>query len=213
MTTAAALTYDSLVSDITVYADRSDEPFTTQIPRFIMLAENRIASEIRGLGYRKVVTGTLDANSPVVIKPARWRETISINFGIGTLNNNRVFLKLRTYEYCRSYWPDSSVADVPKFYADYNYDNYLIVPTPLADYPFELVYHERPLPLSSDNQTNWTTEYAPQLLLYACLLEAAPFLKNYEVQPMWQAMYDKAAAGISQEDMAQATDRTGRVQA
>jgi len=211
--TAAALTYDSLVTDIKTYVDRSDAPFTTQVPRFIMLAENRIASEVRGLGYRKVVVGAMEAENPVIVKPVRWRETVSINFGTGTLNNIRNFLKLRTYEYCRSYWPDSSVTGEPKYYSDYNYDNYLVVPTPATAYPFELVYHERPLPLSEDNQTNWTTEYAPQLLLYACLLEAVPFLKNYEVQPMWQAMYDKAAAGISQEDMAHVTDRTGRVQA
>jgi len=211
--TTAVMTYDSLVSDITTYVDRNDAPFVNQIPRFIMLAENRIASEIRGLGFIKVVTGDMSISNPVVTKPARWRETISFNFGTGALNNLRVFLKLRTYEYCRTYWPDSSLTGTPKFYADYNYDNYLIVPTPSVAYPFELVYHERPLPLSDTNQTNWTTEYAPQLLLYATLLEAVPFLKNYEIQPMWQAMFDRASAAISKEDMANITDKTGRVQA
>lgn len=210
---AAALTYSSLITDLMTYADRQDEPFTSQIPRFIMLAENRIASEIRGLGFVKVVTGTMTINTPVIAKPARWRETLSINFGVGSPNVQRNFLKLRTYEYCRQYWPDSSLADVPVYYADYDYQNFLIVPTPAAAYPFELIYHERPLPLSEDNQTNWTTEYAPQLLLYAALLEAAPFLKNYEVLPMWQSMYDKASAAISKEDMANITDKTGRVQA
>lgn len=210
---AAALTYSSLVTDVLAYADRNDTPFIDQIPRFIMLAENRIASEIRGLGFIKVVTGTMTINDPVVTKPARWRETISLNYGTGALNNSRVFLKLRTYEYCRQYWPDSTEIGAPIYYADYNYDNYLVVPTPVAAYPFELVYHERPLPLSDTNETNWTTEYAPQLLLYATLLEAAPWLKNYEILPMWQNMFDKAAAAISKEDMANITDKTGRVQA
>ena len=36
---AEALTYDSLVSDVQVYSERSDDVFVNQIPRFIMLAE------------------------------------------------------------------------------------------------------------------------------------------------------------------------------
>lgn len=208
MTAAASLTYDSLVTDIQAYADRTDAPFTTQIPRFIMLAENRIAAQVRGLGLRQVVTGEMLADEHTIAKPARWRETISFCYG-----PTRKFLKLRTYEYCRAYWPDETQVSEPLFYADYDYEHYLVVPTPASNYNFELIYHERPVPLSSDNQTNWTTEYAPQLLLYACLLEAVPFLKNYEVQPVWQQQYDNAAAAIMQEDSANITDRTGRVQA
>jgi len=210
---APAMTYTSLLSDIQTYADRDDTPFVSQIPRFIMLAENKIASQVRGLGFTKVVTGTLTATESVLTKPARWRETISFNIGTGTSNAQRTFLKLRTYEFCRQYWPNSELTDQPIYYADYNYENLLLVPTPDAAYPFEFIYHERPLPLSTDNETNWTTEYAPQLLLYGALVEAAPFLKNFEILPMWQALYNEAASAIMKEDMANVTDKTGRVQA
>ena len=72
---AEALTYDSLVSDVQVYSERSDDVFVNQIPRFIMLAENRIASETRQLGSQQQATGSLTTN--VLPKPERWRETIS----------------------------------------------------------------------------------------------------------------------------------------
>jgi len=38
---AEGMTYDSLVSDVELYAERHDAEFIDQIPRFIMMAENR----------------------------------------------------------------------------------------------------------------------------------------------------------------------------
>ena len=57
-------------------------------------------------------------------------------------------------------------------------------------------------------QTNWITEYAPQLLLYGTLVEATPFLKNDERIPVWQSMYDRAAAMLNGEDLAKILDRS-----
>ena len=189
-----AMTYNSLVSDVISYCERTDAPFVSQVPRFVMMAENRLASEVRGLGFQQYVTGTL--SGAVFSKPERWRETISFNIKVG---NERQFLLPRTYDYCRAYAPDSAVTGVPRFYADYQYENYLIVPTPAVQHAFEISYYERPVPLSDSVQTNWTTQYAPQLLLYATLLEAQPFLKRPELLAQWTTLYDRALQGIAQE--------------
>ena len=62
--------------------------------------------------------------------------------------------------------------------------------------------------LDESVQTNWITEYAPQLLLYGTLVEATPFLKNDERIPVWQSMYDRAAAMLNGEDLAKILDRS-----
>lgn len=77
----AATTYTSLVSDVLTYAERSDEPFVSQVPRFIALAENRLASETKLLGSLNVVSGTL--NGATLEKPARWRKTKSFAVRLG----------------------------------------------------------------------------------------------------------------------------------
>ena len=100
-------------------------------------------------------------------------------------------------------FPDAT----PEFYADYNYSNWLLAPTPDAAYPMEVLYYELPALLDDVQQSNWLTEYAPQLLLYATLLEATPFLKNDERIGTWQTMYDRAAASLSGEDLAKILDR------
>lgn len=202
-----ALTYSSLVSDVQLYAERNDVPFTNQIPRFIMLAENRIASEIHGLGYLRAVTFDLTDGDSTYEKPARWRETVSLSLTSGTQRRN---MYPRQYSYLRSYWPDASLKDEPMFYSDYDYEHWLIVPTPNATYTAEVMYHERPLPLSDENQTNWTTQYAPQLLLYATLLEAQPFLKRAERIQEFQALFDRAAEALQKENGIRQTDRSMR---
>ena len=209
MTTAASMTYDSLVADIQTYAERDDEPFVTQIPRFVMMAENRIISEIKGLGFKKVVTTDLSVGTNVIAKPTGWRETISIN--VTGIDAQRYPLFERTYEYLRMYWPDDGATDVPKYYSDYDYEHYLIAPTPNNIALMEIHYYERPEPLSPTNQTSWTTQYAPQLLLYACLLEAQPFLKLDERIQIYQAMFDRASQSFQIEDKRRVADRSALV--
>ena len=193
---SATMTYSQLVEDVKQYAERFDQPFIAQIPRFIALAENRIATEIRGLGYVRYVTGSFTPADPVVEKPSRWRETSSWFY---VKAGKVVFLKQRGYSYVRSYWPDLSQTGDPEYYSDYDYEHLLVVPTPSNPMAFELAYFERPLPLSESNQTNWTTQYAPQLLLYAALIEAQPFLKRPERIAEFQGLFDRAAAAVSNE--------------
>lgn len=200
MTTPAAMTYDSLVADIQTYAERSDQPFVDQIPRFIMLAENRIASEIHGLGFVRVVDGNLTASNPVVEKPQRWRETKS--FLLPDLGR---YLFKRSLEYCEIFGATDD-SGVPRYYADYDYEHFYVTGVPDSNHAFRLRYHERPEPLSTANQTSWTTRYAPQLLLYATLLEAQPFLKLAERITEFQGLFDRAAAALSAENALNKSD-------
>jgi len=269
------MTYDSLVADLEDYLDRSDARLIAQIPNFISLAEIRCAREIKNLGFKTSVVSVMQPGNYVYIKPNRWLETISINYGtstpyattsrqnasgtrtltlskahdfavgdsvsvfnVGGTNYNgnftisavtqytisylsgsgteaatsdsdgvvtapleeRVSILPRSYEFCNNYWPNRTSTGAPKFYADYDYENWLIVPTPDIAYPFEVVYFEKPMPLSSTNQTNWLTDYARDLLLYASLLETASYLKDDKRIPVWKDYYMQAATALKTEN-------------
>ena len=203
---APAMTYTTLVSDVTAYAERSDTNFTDQIPRFIMMCENRIASEVRGLGLMKFATSNFISGTANYAKPDRWRETVSMSY---VTSGQRYYLFERSYEYCRTYWPvTATTTTTPKYYANYDYTNFLIVGTPGSTDQFELCYYERPLPLSASNETNWVTEYSPQLLLYGTLLEAQPFLKLDERMVLFKQLYQEAADGVANEAKRRAQDQS-----
>jgi hypothetical protein len=204
MTVAAVMTYDSLVNDIQTYLERTDTQTLDKIPQFIMLAEQIIASEIKFLGNLTVATSNMVASENVIPKPARWRKTVSMNV---TVAGKRYPVLLRTYEYIREYWPIATSTDVPAFFCDYDYEHWLVGPTPAAGYSYEVLYYQRVQPLDSANQSNWFTQYAPQALLYGTLLQAMPFLKNDERMPMWQSNYDKIIEVLKVENVTRGADR------
>ena len=204
MATASVMTYTTLVENIESYLERTDTATLVKIPLFIMLAEQVIASKIKFLGNLTVNTSNMVASTAVIAKPARWHKTVSMNI---TVAGSRQPVLLRKYEYLRNYFPDPTATGVPKYYADYDYTNWLVAPTPSIAYAFEVLYYERVQPLDSSNQTNWFTIYAPQALLYGSLLQAMPFLKNDDRIPMWQSQYDAIMTTLSQEDKLRIADR------
>jgi hypothetical protein len=204
MTAAAVQTYDSLVNDISTYLERTDTATLEKIPQFIMLAEQIIAADLKFLGNLNVVQSNMVTGEDVLDKPARWRKTVSMNI---TVNGKRQPVLLRDYEYLREYWPDPTQTDTPLYYSDYDYTHWLVAPTPDTNYTFEVLYYQRVPPLSSANQTNWFTEYAPQAMLYGSLLQAMPFLKNDERVQLWQAMYQQAIEMLKLENVARIGDR------
>jgi hypothetical protein len=199
------MTYTSLLEDIRNYLERgfteqSDKIVFNQLPRLVTLAERRISRELKILGFLRAVQTTMVAGVAVLQKPDRWRDTVSMR-----VNSKSLFS--RSYEYLRSYWPDEAQLGTPEFYSDYDYQHWLIAPTPSVDMPAEIMYYEQPAFLGEDSQTNWLTEYAPDLLLYATLLEASPFLKKDERLTVWQGMYERAAQALGGEDLKRIMDR------
>jgi hypothetical protein len=208
---AEVMTYTSLKDDIRRYLERGTITDTTvyaQIPRLIGLAERTIARQLKVTGIINVVESTLVAGTSVYPKPDRWRRTTSMEFGVGTPPlQKRLPLYPRVYEYCRAFWPNSDLRAQPKFYADYDYQHWLIVPTPVIDSPWQIIYYQLPPLLDDSNQTNWLTDYAPNALLYRSLLEATPFLKNDERIGTWENLYTEAIKDINTEDLEKVVDR------
>ena len=169
-----------------------------------MLAEQVLAADLKFLGNLTVVESTMVQGEAVIAKPSRWRKTVSMNI---TVAGKRQPVFIRKYEYLREYWPDAAETDIPAFYCDYDYEHWLIAPTPDDDYTYEVLYYERLQPLDSSNQSNWFTQYAPQALLYGSLLQAMPFLKNDERIPMWQQQYDLIVNVLKTEDVLRIGDR------
>jgi len=203
---STSTTFTTLLEDARRYLERgftaeSDPIVYEQLPRLITLAQRRIARELKIQGFIRAVSTPLSVGVAVYLKPDRWRDTVSM-----TVNGSPIFA--RAYEYLRSYWPNEAETAAPQFYADYDYQHWLITPTPAATDTLEILYYEQPRFLDNETQTNWLTEYAPDLLLYATLLEATPFLKNDERMQMWQTTYDRAAQALSGEDLKRILDRT-----
>ena len=199
---AFELTYDNLITTVGDYLERSD--LDSSIPTFIRLAEKKVARVLKAQLSTVTVTNTLTADNPLVTKPTRWIETVS--FTVMSGNNVRV-LKKRSRETIQQMFPDTSVTDMPTYYAEWQENYFYLGATPDQAYDFELLIYQEPLPLDSGNQTNFLTEIAPDLMIYSTLLEATGYLKNDDKLPVWSAARDESIRQLTGLDVSRQSDR------
>jgi hypothetical protein len=198
------LSYTSLVQTLQNYLQRNDALVINQIPQFIELAQQRIVRELKILGTRTEVTGTFDGTTQstgIMAKPSDWRKTISFYVGTGAGNNTHTPIYERTYEFIRTVYPDPTVQGTPRYYGDADWNHWLVQPSPASGLPFKIPYYGTLVFLDATTSTNWLTVNAPDLLLYACLMEAIPFLKTDERIPVWQGMYQNAKLALQAQEL------------
>jgi hypothetical protein len=204
MSGAYVMTYDNLVLDVQRYMERNDEGFVAQIPSLIGLAESAIAAELKSLLQLNVVETTLLENQTVLVKPARWRKTVSVKA------NGKPIL-LRSQDYIAQYQSESD-AGIPKYYADYDYNNWTFAPAPAEDTAVELIYYSLIQPLDTTNQENLFTRECPQAMLFGTLLQAQGYLKALDKLPVWKSYYTDSLAALKKEDNARRLDRNTTIQ-
>lgn len=198
------MTYDSLVLNVQQYMERNDADFVAQIPNLIALAEASIAAELKTYLQLIVVETTLAEGQEVLNKPARWRKTVSMK------TNGKPVL-LRSQDYVAQYLSESDPG-LPKYYADYDFNNWNFAPAPDQDYPVEIIYYAEIQPLDASNQQNLWTAIAPQAMLYGTLLQAQGYLKALDKLPVWKSYYNDAIAAIKKEDNSRRVDRNASIQ-
>lgn len=206
--------YNSLTTQIQNYANRTDVFFISQIPDFINQAITRIYSEAKNIGFQTILsTETLTQGNRLVTKPTvaplQWKETISFQYTITGTSPFITYLLPRSYEFCTTYAPNVNIRSAPVFYADLSYTQFYIVPTPDIAYPYTLTYLGTPL-FNTVNATNFLTERYPSLLLYACLLEMTPFLKDDERVPVFESLYNRALQNINKDTKKLYIDRISK---
>ena len=82
--------------------------------------------------------------------------------------------------YLQTYTPASTTTGLPKYYARFDTDNFIVAPTPDSSYNVELHYYYQPASLTAgaDSGTTWLSTNAPYALLYGAVYEAYNYMKG-----------------------------------
>lgn len=201
------MTYSTLVEQIQSYLNRRDAETIAQIPNFIYMAEQRLCRDMKNIGIENYVVSTFTPGLYTYQKPANWQRTLNINYGAGDSFTDKTNLKIVVVEFANMYWPNPSLTGPPKYYADYGFGNYLVVPTPDLAYPFEMSYMMFPPPLNDNNQTNWFTNYAGDILFAASMYEAIYFVNDYEIAETWNTKCKSLIESSNVQDTQRKDDR------
>ena len=209
-------TYAELVTQIRGYTETDDQVLTSTIVNdFIEHAEHRIFRDVELQDSNVYVNGNTAANNRFVRLPGYsatdpTKPTISdltniryVTIYLDSGNKQRSELVRVDQDFMNEYYdtPEAGQSDKPKYYANWDNDTIILAPTPNAAYTIELAYNALPTGLSSSNTTTWVSNNTPQLLLYACLVEAFMFLKAPDMLNIYALKYKEEVQTLGQEQM------------
>lgn len=209
---AFVLTYQTLTQSVLNYCERTDQQFLNQVPEFIMLAQLRIARDLKVLGLRTVIDGFLTIGNRVTPKPTGWLNDSSFSIGTNVPATaggfkTTLLLQQRSYEWCKCYSPNPDITGTPKYYSsDYNYDFWFFAQTPDQKYPYEAIYYGVPQFIDGTDTVNFMSANMPGVFEYATLLEAVLYLQDDERVATMTDYYEKAKKALSEEDMRRVYD-------
>jgi hypothetical protein len=172
-----SFTYAQLKQAIIDYTENDETTFVNNIPLFIRLAEERILKNVQLNLFQKNQFGNMSSNNEYLAAPSDFLAPFSLSIDTG---NGKEFLLFKDLDFVQSYNPDATVTGQPKYYAQFDVDNFIIAPTPDANYVVDIHYLYRPASLTAgpDSGTSWLSENAELSLLYGSLIEAYTFMKG-----------------------------------
>tara|TARA_R100000963_G_C4611419_1_gene81720 strand:+ start:169 stop:813 length:645 start_codon:yes stop_codon:yes gene_type:complete len=181
-----AFTFTTLKTAIQDYTENAEATFVTQLPRFILNAEERILKECQLEVFRKNSTGTTTEDIKFLSKPSDFLAPFSLSVVNGSSNE---FLLYKHVSFLQDYTPNPTTDGLPKYYASWDEGSFLLAPTPNAALTIELHYFYRPASISSTGDgTSYLGDNAELALLYGALVEAYTFMKG---EPDLLQFYDK----------------------
>mgnify|MGYP003131946178 FL=1 len=172
-----SFTLATLKTAIQDYTDNSETIFVNNLNNFIKAAEEKIFKSVDLDIFRKNVTSALTSSDQFLTVPSDYLASFSLQI---TTSGSESFLLQKDVNYLREYTPAASTTGLPKYYARFDENNFMLAPTPDSNYTIELHYYYRPTSITAgaDSGTTWISTNAPFALLYGSLIEAYTFMKG-----------------------------------
>ena len=145
-----------------------------QVDTFIKQAEYRIYNSVQFPNFRKNQTGTTTADNQYLGTPVDFLAPYSLAVILPT--GEYEYLLNKDVNYIRAAFPTPTYTGVPKYYAIFDDNTFILGPTPNLSYSMELHYFYQPESITTAG-TTWLGDNFDMCLLYGALSEAATFMK------------------------------------
>ena len=198
-----AYTFANLKDDIRNYTEvdsgvLSDSVLTTIIKN----AENRIYRDSDSDDNRFYATSDLATGNRYVTIPSDLRFIRYVQ--LTDSSGNQVFLEKRDTSFMAEYYnTPGTQSGLPKYYANWDANFWVVAPTPDSTYTITLAYTKQPDTITSGTPSTTGTYISNKyqdLLLYACLVEAYGYLKGpADMLQYYEASFRRAMQSYSIE--------------
>jgi len=154
---------------------------------FTEQAEQLIYNSVQFPALRRNVTGALTAGNKYLGTPSDylWNYSLAVVDGSGDYH----FLINKDVNFIREAYPNASAQGLPKHYAYFDDNSYILGPTPDSAYTMELHYGYYPESIVTAN-TTWLGDEFDSALLNGALVQAIRFMKGeQDVVQMYEKLY------------------------
>jgi len=194
-------TFSNLKTDIRNYTEVDSSVLSDSILTTIVKnAENRIYREVDSDDNRFYATSNLQAGNRYVTIPSDLR--IIRYAQLTDASGDQTYLEKRDTSFMAEYYnTPSTQSGLPKYYANWDANYWVVAPTPDSTYLITLAYVKQPTSITtSDSATTYVSNKYQDLLLYASLVEAYGYLKGpADMLQYYSQTYDRAMASYSIE--------------
>jgi len=189
-----AWTYTTLKSAIQDYLETTETTFVNNLPVIIKQAEDRILKSVQLPNFKKNVTGLTTDGNPYLEMPSDFLSPYSLAVD----NSGYEFLLFKDVSFMREAYPSATTEGIPKHYASFDSNTFILGPTPNANLTAELHYFYEPESITiSALGTSWLGSNAESTLLYGSLVEAYTFLKgDADMLNLYITRYEDALAKL-----------------
>jgi len=158
-----AWTFTTLKSAIQDYLETTETTFVSNLTVIIKQAEDRILKSAQLPDFRKNSLGTTSDGNKYLSCPSDFLAPYSLAIN----NSGYEFLLFKDVNFIREAYPVSTTEGVPKCYALFDDANFILGPTPNANFDAELHYFHKPESITaSSSGTSWLGTNAESALLY-----------------------------------------------
>ena len=205
-----AYTLTDLQTDIRGYTEVGSNVFTDSVVnRFIQNAENKIYREVDSDQDRHYATSSLIIGNRYVTIPGDLR---LIRYAqLTNSDGEQFYLEQKDTSFMAEYYadPGTSSVDIPKYYANWDEEFWVVAPTPDKTYGITISFDKEP-----ETITNTTSNPAPatvgtylsnkyqDLLLYGCLVNTYAYLKGpQDMLQYYQQAFNQALESYAIEQI------------
>ena len=205
-----AYTLTDLQTDIRGYTEVGSNVFTDSVVnRLIQNAENKIYREVDSDQDRHYATSSLIVGNRYVTIPADLR---LIRYAQLTDSaGNQFYLEQRDTSFMAEYYstPGTAAVDIPKYYANWDEEFWVVAPTPDKTYEITISYDKEPETITDTTSTpapatvgTYLSNKYQDLLLYACLVNTFGYLKGpQDMLQYYQQAYTQAIESYAIEQI------------
>lgn len=200
------MTYNELVDAIRSYSEVGANVFTpTVVNNFILMAENRVMRDIDLDAFKEYDIASLSTTNNLVELPPGllFVQYVQVIQNTG----DRYYLEQKDVSFMNEYADNNNnTSFTPKYYALWDSTTMQLAPAPSASggspIQLEMAFFKRAPQLSSAVPNTWMSVNAPDVLFYACMVEAMSYTKGPDnMIAYYNQRYNESAQKLSFEQM------------